>query len=167
MVAFAIERALQNQGWALSRPGLVRGGRLLRARRDDARLDVYYQSTPAELERNSSYKRVQELHGLLPTAPLRPDFVFHMVRPSGERWLLVEVKGVARAVARSARAATFDLLAYRRAFDSTLNVTELPYGLGVAWGAALAPESGGEIMLCTPDTLPEALETLLNDPSDP
>ena len=47
VVAFTIERTLASQGWALSRPGLVRGGQLLRAHRDDARLDVYYQSTPA------------------------------------------------------------------------------------------------------------------------
>ena len=161
IVAFTIERALLSQGWTLSRPGLVRGGRLLRGRRDDIRLDVYYQSTPAALERNSRYKHVQELHALLPPGRLRPDFVFHVVRPSRERWLLVEVKGVARAVARYARAATLDLLAYRQAFDTALSGTELPYGLGVAWGAGLAPTPGGEITLCTPDTLPGALELLL------
>jgi hypothetical protein len=161
MVAFTIERSLQGQGWAVSRPGLVRGGRLLRARRGETQLDVYYQSTPKELERHSRYKQVQELHALLPPGSLRPDFVFHVVKPSDERWLLVEVKGVARAVVRSARAATLDLLAYRHAFDSTLSATELPYGLGVAWGAALDPAPGGEIALCTPDTLHRALEIIL------
>ena len=44
----------------------------------------------------------------------------------------------------------------------TLGATETPYGLGVAWGAALAPSEASEITLCTPDTLPRALESILD-----
>jgi hypothetical protein len=79
-----------------------------------------------------------------------------------QRWLVVEVKGVERAVDRSARAATLDLLAYRRAFDNALKSSAAPYGLGVAWGADLTPSADAEIMLCSPDTLPEALGLILD-----
>jgi hypothetical protein len=160
-VAFGIERALREQGWSLTLPGLVSGGRLLHAQREGRRLDVYYQTAPARLEEGSHYGHVQRTHAFAPVGSLRPDFVLHEVREGRERWLLLEVKGVERAVKKSARAATLGLLAYRRAFDPALMTSWAPYGLGVAWGAELAPTSGSEIMLCTPDTLPQALELIL------
>ena len=39
------------------------------------------------------------------------------------------------------------------------------FGLGIAWGADLEPMADEPIVLCTPDTLPQALGSLL--PSDP
>jgi len=36
-----------------------------------------------------------------------------------------------------------------------------PYGLGVAWGQGLNPDSEAEIALCTPDTLDEALRQIV------
>jgi hypothetical protein len=77
------------------------------------------------------------------------------------RWLLIEIKGVQRDVAESARAAIQDLLAYRRAFDSVLSCSAGPYGLGVAWGAGLVTSTDSEIRLCSPDTIGTALEHLL------
>jgi hypothetical protein len=59
--------------------------------------------------------------------------------------------------ARQARKAANDLLAYRRAFGSLLDDQPEPYGLGLAWGRELEPNSGAEIMLATPDTLASAL----------
>ena len=71
---------------------------------------------------------------------------------------LFEVKGgVKRSVADSASAAARDLLAYRRAFAPVLGQQTEPYGLGYAWGEWLAPSFGGDITLCTPDTLSDAL----------
>jgi hypothetical protein len=46
----------------------------------------------------------------------------------------------------------FDLLAYRRAFTILLDDQPGPYGLGIAWGEALEPNAGVEIMLATLDT---------------
>ena len=79
------------------------------------------------------------------------------------RWILIEVKGgPKRGVRDSARAATHDLLAYRRAFGPALAERPGPYGLGYAWGAGLTPSADAEIVLCTPDTLTQALGLLLS-----
>jgi hypothetical protein len=85
-------------------------------------------------------------------------------RPVSTRWLLIEVKGgYKRSVADSARAATMDLLAYRRAFDEVLSQQQgCPYGVGYAWGERLRPEPEAEILLCTPDTLHHALKYAIN-----
>ena len=75
---------------------------------------------------------------------------------------MIEVKGgYARTVADYARAATLDLLGYRRAFEDVLGQQNAPYGLGYAWGRDLAPTIDSEIALCTPDTLTEALKGML------
>jgi hypothetical protein len=74
---------------------------------------------------------------------------------------MFEVKGVERAVEASARAAAFDLLAYRRAFERTLEKQEGPYAVGIAWGRELAPSSDGEIVFCSPDTVLDALKLVL------
>ena len=34
------------------------------------------------------------------------------------------------------------------------------YGLGYTWGVGLQPSPGGEVTLCTPGTLPDALAVL-------
>jgi hypothetical protein len=74
---------------------------------------------------------------------------------------MFEVKGVHRPVSDSARAAVQDLLAYRRAFERALDSGPVPYGIGIAWGASLAPSTDVEITLCTPDTLEPALGAIL------
>jgi hypothetical protein len=73
-------------------------------------------------------------------AALRPDLVLHRPARGDEQWLLIEAKGGERRVERSARAAVLDLLAYRRAYDQALSRTH-HYGLGVAFGADLAPNT--------------------------
>jgi len=55
----------------------------------------------------------------------------------------------------------FDLLAYRAAFGLALDEQPVPFGLGIAFGAELIPSPTSELMLCTPDTLTEALELFL------
>jgi hypothetical protein len=71
---------------------------------------------------------------------------------------MVEVKGGARPVEDSARAAVSDLLAYRRAFASVLTKKDYPYGLGIAWGAELHPSIESEVVLTTPDNMAAALQ---------
>ena len=161
MVVFGIERALEAAGWTLSRPGLVQAGPILRAKRSGTTVDVFYQRAPKALAIGSRYQRVQAVHSFRNSAPLRPDFVMRIRGSDQERWIVGEVKGVERAVEKSARAAILDLLAYRRAFDTVLATQDGPYGLGVAWGQALTPRAESEIVLCSPDTIPAALENLL------
>jgi hypothetical protein len=83
--------------------------------------------------------------------------------PSGQpRWLLVECKlSETQGAGHAARQALLDLLAYRRAFDSTLRTTPDPYGLGLAWGADLYADPSSEIVICTPDALEQALATVV------
>jgi hypothetical protein len=78
-------------------------------------------------------------------------------REGTSRWLLVEVKGGKRPVDEAARAAAYDLLAYRTAFDARLARQARPYGLGIAWGAGLVHNPFSEVLLCTPDSLEHAL----------
>jgi hypothetical protein len=74
---------------------------------------------------------------------------------------LIEAKmGRSRDLAGSARAALFDLLAYRSAFAAVLDGQAGPYGLGVAWGAGLDPDDG-DVMLTSPDRLSTALDRFL------
>jgi len=71
-------------------------------------------------------------------------------------WLVVEAKlRLTRSVEDSARAALFDLLGYRRAFEERLRSQHGPHGLGVAWGVELIPVLD-EIMLCSPDRIRDA-----------
>lgn len=63
-----------------------------------------------------------------------------------------------RSMARDALA---DLLSYRPAFDPTLASAGSPQGLGIAWGLGLNPSSKAEVLLCTPDTLNEAMRQLV------
>jgi hypothetical protein len=73
---------------------------------------------------------------------------------------LIQIGESYSVAARSA--AAYDLLAYRTAFAPILNNSEAPYGLGVAWGADLAPRGEHGIVLCTPDTLDQAVCDLLD-----
>jgi hypothetical protein len=158
---FRVERALKAAGWLVSFPGLVRSGKILEARRAEVRLQLFYQHTPPALAEGSIYRAIQERHSFVGTGGLIPDMVM-LISGQGEiRWLLVEVKGVERPVADSARVAARDLLGYRRAFDPVLREAQSPYGLGIAWGGGLAPSLESEICLCTPDTIGTALEQLL------
>ena len=158
--AFTFERALRAAGWAVSRPGLVRGGLFLRAVRGSERAEVYYQRTPKELTRSSIYGAVQANHEMT-AGVLRPDFVIHTQKQDTERFLLIEVKGVERPVDESARAAIFDLLAYRRAFDGALAGQAGCYGLGIAWGECLDAAAESEIAVCSPDRIEKALGLIL------
>ena len=157
---FLVLKTLPKLGWATPRLELFRGGLQLTATRENENLDVVYQRAPKRLAHGSAYRRAQELHDLRVGA-LRPDLV--LCRRSGvlQRWILVEVKGGERDVAKSARAALIDLLAYRTAFAEALHANEEPYGLGIAWGAGLTPDHSGPVALCTPDTLPAALASFL------
>lgn len=159
---FAIEKALGDSGWAVTTPGIVRSGCVLRGRRDGDRVDLYYQRTPRDLSTDSIYRTVQQRHHFSGVGGAIPDMVLKLSRKNDQRWILVEVKGVKRPVADSARAATHDLLAYRRAFEPVLGTQPPPYGLGIAWGAALSPSDVSEVMLCSPDTVGDALRLLLN-----
>lgn len=156
--AFDTVAALRELGWRPQPAGIVRSGRMVHCTRDDATLDVYYQHLPAALGDGSRYRAVQQAHDFARTYPLRPDLVLHARRPDGDRWLLVEAKqrkdGV---VPKAARDALLDLLGYRRDLDLELAGMTEPYGLGYVWGAELAPRPDSEVMLCTPDTLEDAL----------
>src|SRR5262249_20931598 len=124
-------------------------------------IEVAYQHTPARLSRGSIYRTTQQVHEIAPTRGLRPDLVIRRWRPGqSDQWLVVEVKGGAKEVERYARAAASDLLAYIQRSGNVVTENRKPYGLGIAWGADLAPATGEGIMLCTPDTLPDALTSL-------
>jgi hypothetical protein len=159
---FAIEKALRDSGWAITTPGIVRSGCVLQGRRDGERIDLYYQRTPTELSTDSIYRIVQQRHHFSGIGGAIPDMVLKLSRNENQCWVLVEVKGVKRDVADSARAATHDLLAYRRAFEPVLSRQSSPYGLGIAWGASLSPSAASEVMLCSPDTVGDALRLLLS-----
>ena len=70
-------------------------------------------------------------------------------------------------MAKNARAAALDLLAYRRAYAPVLDDQEGPYGLAYAWGRGLKPTTDAEVTVCTPDTLADALAAILDDTSRP
>lgn len=164
LAVFRTIGSLTELGWRGRESSLLRGGRIFSAARDGQRLELYYQQTPAELSRGSRYREIQRAHRFSRSGPLRPDLVVRLSSADGEtRWIVFEVKGVKRAVAKSARAAILDLLAYRRAFEPALAGQSGAYGIGVAWGAELRPAADGEILLCSPDRLSEALAAALPD----
>jgi len=125
-------------------------------------LELYFQRAPHELSRSSRYRDVQGAHAFPYKSALIPDLVLKTESQGGRRWLLIEIKGgEKRGVANSARDATLDLLAYRRAFDHALSGQVGVYGLGYAWGTELYPSVDAEIMLCSPDQLDDALQLAL------
>ena len=170
LCAFDVIRTLRNAGWrSTARPALV-GPDLKRARLfvgalDGYTLEVTYQATPKDLSSDSLYREVRRAHKFTRSGGLKPDLVIRVRKGELNRWLLVEVKGgPARKVSESAREATLDLFGYRRAFKSVLDEQKDPYGLGYVWGMALPPSADSDVTLCTPDTLPEAIDLLLATP---
>jgi hypothetical protein len=149
---FVVIGSLRELGWQLEPLGLFQGSLLLRGRRDSEQLELSYQSTPKELRRDSRYRDVLKAQGVSP-GPLRPDLVLTRTSQHSVTRLLVEAKGGRRDAAESARAATFDLLAYRTAYSGALDQQAAFFGLGIVWGADLRPSESSEISLCTPDTV--------------
>jgi hypothetical protein len=160
---FSVLDALVDAGWQTAPLRLFSGGLHLSATRgDDKTLELWYQRTPRELRRGSRYARSLRAHAVPNINDFRPDLVIRNRTRNGERWIVIEAKmGERRTVQDSARAATADLLGYRRAFDDVLDAQPEPYGIGIVWGADLAPASTGELILCTPDHIPDALHRAL------
>jgi hypothetical protein len=131
---FELLASLRGLGWRLGHFGLFTGSLSLQAQRGEEQLTVTYQAVPRQLAAASHYRTIQRNHSIHPGA-LRPDLVLMHRTSAGESWLLVEVKGGERTVEQSARAAAYDLLAYRSAFAAALASSPAPYGLGVVWGA--------------------------------
>jgi hypothetical protein len=151
-------KTLQRLGWKAPKTGLLRPPLIYVARKQDAILELYFQSAPGALSAGSRYRALQKAHAFAVASGMIPDLVIRTKRGNTARWLLIEVKGgPKRGVADSARAAAHDLLAYRRAFAPTLAQQSGTYGIGYAWGAQLQPAHESEIVFCTPDTLTEAL----------
>jgi hypothetical protein len=154
---------LRQMGWKLGRLGLFAGSLRLQAVREAEKLEITYQATPKKLSAGSVYRAVLVTHTVSPGS-LRPDLVLKLQRDGQpDRWILIEAKGGERSISKSARAATYDLLAYRSAFAPAITAAaEGPYGLGIAWGKDLTPKLREDIVLCSPDTLRDALSILLN-----
>ena len=164
LTTFATIKALRDQGWEGKEVGLVGGGRVFRARRADEQLQLFYQHAPPPLKAGSLYRQIQRDHEFRGTGGLIPDLVLRIEGSHASvRWVLIEVKGVDRSVADSARHAVSDLLAYRRAFDPVLSEQPGPYGVGVAWGELVKPSTTqADVVLCSPDTIPAALKVVLD-----
>lgn len=160
LCTFIVIRTLKELGWP-THVGLIHPPLLLSSSKGAKRLDLYYQHAPTDLTAGSIYRSVQRAHKFAAVGGLIPDMALRLTGPDGSRWLLIEVKGIERSVAASARAAASDLFAYRRAFDPMLRSQTAPYGIGVAWGSELTPDESSEVILCTPDTLPTALASQL------
>jgi hypothetical protein len=155
---FNVIAGLSRLGWNAPAAGLLRPPLVLRASRGDEVLRLFYQHAPPGLREVSVYRDIQRGHRFGSVGGLIPDLVIQLESPKGVRWVLIEVKGVERALEESARAAAHDLLAYRRAFDASFEHQQGPYGIGIGWGRDLKPVRGQEIVLCSPDTIPDALE---------
>jgi hypothetical protein len=164
LTTFSLIDALRAHGWLL-RPFYLFQGRVHTSggRDDGRRIDLWYQSTPADLAAGSHYRQILASHEFPRRHDLRPDLALRWTDQHGQsRWLLVECKlSQSRGVRHAARQALADLLSYRRAFDTALASAATPYGLGVAWGQRLNPNSDAEIALCTPDTLDAALRQIV------
>ncbi len=155
-------KILRRLGWEAPPTGILWPPLIFRGHRDEAKVEVFYQATPGALSAGSRYHEVQAAHDFSSSGGLIPDLVIKISSNGETRWLLVEVKGgEKRSVADSARAAVRDLFVYRRAFSAALDRQTEPYGLGYAWGEGLKPSLGSDVTLCTPDTLAEALSSLI------
>ena len=98
LCAFTIERALRELGWSLNFPGLVTGGAFVRGIKGQGRLTVWYQHAPRQLAVDPAYENVQAAHRFPTIGPLRPDFVLEISTAEQRRLVIMEVKGVQRAV---------------------------------------------------------------------
>ncbi len=157
--------ALAANGWNLAPVRLFQGKLCISGHRTDGRrLHLLYQATPAEFRADSIYDETLDKHGVQQRQPLRPDMTLRWEDSSGTtRWLLVECKlSESQGAGHAARQALLDLLAYRRAFDSTLQESLTPYGLGLAWGGGLIANPESEVILCTPDHLTVAIDELVS-----
>ena len=159
VTTFRVIDEISAVGWTTQPLHLWQGALKLKARRGDEQLTLHYQYTPKSLAQGSHYAAVQKAHHLS-LGGLRPDLVLHRPARGDQQWLLIEVKGGERAVEQSARAALLDLLAYRRAYEPSLSNSD-QYGVGVAYGAELLPETASEISIATPDFLQDALQPFL------
>jgi hypothetical protein len=158
--AFDTIKTLRRLGWEAPSTGILWPPVIFRGHRNEAKVEVFYQATPAALSAGSRYREVQAAHDFSSSGGLIPDLVIKTTSNDETRWLLVEVKGLHRTVADSARAAVRDLFGYRRAFSAVLDRQTEPYGLGYAWGEGLKPSLDSDVTLCTPDTLMDALSAL-------
>lgn len=160
LALFAVIDALSEAGWNPQPLRLFRGKvRVEAAHSDGRRASLSYQTASSELTFRSIYREVLKDHAFLQVSALRPDFALTWQDKQGRtHWLIGECKlSQSQGVAGAARSALLDLMAYRRAFRRTLDRVQGPYGLGVAWGAQLHPSLDSEIMLCTPDTISQAI----------
>jgi hypothetical protein len=160
LTTFRVIDALTSLGWQMAPLTLFHGHVHTTGRTPDGRrIDLWYQTTPPALAARSQYRQVLTAHGFTGTRQLRPDITLQWTAPDEQqRWLLIECKLSQSGVRHAARQALADLLAYRADYDATLAATSGPHGLGVAWGAALHPVTTSDIVLCTPDRLPQALQ---------
>lgn len=160
MVVFRVLDALKASGWTGAWSGLLKPPTIQRAHRGSQRLTVLYQHAPAGLSQGSIYRDVQRAHDFQSRGGLIPDLVLKLEDGQETRWVMIEVKLYTR-VEDGGRAATLDLLAYRRAFEQALHRQTAPYGIGVPWGAELAPTEPSEVLLASLDALPDVLTDAL------
>lgn len=157
---FNVRDALAEAGWSMASIRLFHGCIEIDGTKSDGRsLRLYYQSMPAATA-TSLYKKSLSSHDIENTRELRPDMIISWETPTHEkRQLFVECKlSEEGIVAKAARRAVFDLLAYRQAFRDDLKEQRgSPFGLGLAWGEDLEPDLDAEIMLATRDTLARAI----------
>jgi hypothetical protein len=160
LTLFRVIAALEKLGWQLQPLGLFRGAVGTRGVSSDGReIELWYQPKAPVLGNLSRYREVLEQHGIRAPHDLRPDFVLRWRSATqAHRTMMIECKlSTTDGVEKTARGALKDLFLYRQAFRDVIEATGEPYGLGVAWGAGLAPRLGQEIMLCTPDKIDDAL----------
>jgi hypothetical protein len=162
---FNVIDALEMIGWAVKPLGLIEGGIRFAAYRSIEALELWYQRSPAALTAGSIQRQTLIEHKIAHAA-LRPDIVLrHHRHDSSTQWLLIEAKmGRSKGIADYARAALFDLLAYRTAFAARLTAQTSPFGLGVAWGSDLVP-ANAPIMLASPDRIDVAIVQFLTHAS--
>ncbi|KAB2360992.1 hypothetical protein [Actinomadura montaniterrae] len=164
LVTFRVIDGLRQNGWRMQPLFTFEGSVQSHGSKDDGRkLELHYQSVPNALSTGSIYRSVLTSHHFTNVQELRPDLCLRWTDSAGvRRHLLIECKLTeAGRVTVAARHALLDLLAYRQAFGPTLGSSGIPYGLGVAWGQGLAPATDGEVVLCTPEKLDEAIRQIV------
>lgn len=162
LTTFRVMDALTSLGWKMAPFTLFHGHVHTSGHTTDSKqIDLWYQTTPRALSEASHYRDVLTSHGFTGARQLRPDIILRWTAPGGQqRWLLIECKLSQSGVRHAARQALADLLTYRADYDATLAATKGPHGLGVAWGEGLNPITTSEVVLCTPDTLTQALQQI-------
>ena len=152
---------LREQGWQAPPDALLRSSLMFHGRRGDSESGSSVRRLLVISRPARGMGRSSALTPFRAPAGSSPTWCFASSRAGMTRWILIEVKGgPKRGVRDSARAATHDLLAYRRAFGPALAERPEPYGLGYAWGAGLTPSADAEIVLCTPEYADASTRTL-------